>query len=108
MGALISLYTISQYPESFGGGLFFSPAFWVSPELYLAIEKFNPTNAPKLYFYAGGKESTTMLVDMKKMTDLLDKKQNIQIRKVVSPLGQHNESYWRTEFADAWTWLFKD
>lgn len=108
MGAVISLYAITQYPESFGGGLLFSPAFWVSPELYSEVEKFTPTTAPKLYFYAGGKESATMVSEMKKMTDLLDKKQNIQIRKVVSPLGQHNESYWRTEFADAWSWLFKD
>lgn len=108
MGAVISLYAITQYPESFGGGLLFSPAFWVSPELYSEVEKFTPATAPKLYFYAGGKESATMVSEMKKMTDLLDKKQNIQIRKVVSPLGQHNESYWRTEFADAWSWLFKD
>jgi metallo-beta-lactamase class B len=108
MGAVISLYAITQYPESFGGGLLFSPAFWVTPELYAEVEKFNPTNAPKIYCYAGGKESATMVADMKKMTDLLDKKQNIQIRKVVSPLGQHNEAYWRTEFAEAWSWLFRD
>ena len=108
MGAVISLYAITQYPESFGGGLLFSPAFWVSPELYAEVEKFNPANAPKIYCYAGGKESATMVADMKKMTDLLDKKQNIQIRKVVSPLGQHNEAYWRTEFAEAWSWLFRD
>jgi hypothetical protein len=49
-----------------------------------------------------------MVADMKKMTDLLDKKRNIQIRKVVSPLGQHNEAYWKTEFAEAWVWLFRD
>ncbi len=108
MGAVISLYAITQYPESFGGGLLFSPAFWVSPELYADVEKFNPAAAPKIYFYAGGKESATMVSDMKKMTDLFDKKQNIQIRKVVNPLGQHNETYWRTEFAEAWTWLFRD
>jgi predicted alpha/beta superfamily hydrolase len=108
MGAVISLYAITQYPESFGGGLLFSPAFWVAPELYAEVEKFNPTNAPKIYCYAGGKESATMVADMKKMTDLLDKKQNIQIRKVVSPLGQHNEAYWRTEFAEAWSWLLRD
>ncbi len=108
MGAVISLYAITQYPESFGGGLLFSPAFWVSPELYAEVEKFNPSAAPKIYFYAGGKESASMVSDMKKMTDLFDKKQNIQIRKVVNPLGQHNETYWRTEFAEAWTWLFRD
>lgn len=108
MGAVISLFAVLQYPESFGGGLIFSPAFWVAPDLYVDADKFQPKIAPKLYFYAGGKESTTMVSDMKKMTDILDKKQNMQIRKVVSPLGQHNESYWRTEFAEAWSWLFRD
>jgi alpha-glucosidase len=80
----------------------------VSPELYIDVEKFQPSTAPKLYFYSGGKESASMVADMKKMTDILDKKQNIQIRKVVGPLGQHNEAYWRTEFAEAWSWLFRD
>lgn len=108
MGGDISLYAALAYPNVFGGALLFSPAFWVTPELYEAAEKFNSTNTPKLYFYAGGKESATMVSDMNKMTDILEKKQRIQIRKVVNPLGQHNEASWRSEFPDAYRWLMKD
>ena len=108
MGGDISLYTVLQYPNVFGGALIFSPAFWVTPDLYDFAEKFNSTTIPKLYFYAGGKESATMVLDLKKMTDILAKKSRIQIRTVVSPLGQHNEASWRSEFPDAYKWITKD
>lgn len=108
MGADISLYACLEYPHVFGAGLLFSPAFWVTPGLFEAAEKFVTTHQPKLYFYAGGKESTTMVSDMEKMIGILEKKNSIQIRKVVNPLGQHNEASWRAEFPDAYRWLMKD
>ncbi|MBY0481940.1 MAG: alpha/beta hydrolase [Chitinophagaceae bacterium] len=108
MGGDISLYTVLQYPNIFGGAFVFSPALWVTPALYELAEKFTSTTMPKFYFYAGGKESATMVSDMKKMTDILEKKSRIQIRKVVSPLGQHNEASWRSEFPDAYKWMTKD
>ena len=108
MGGDISLYAAMAYPNVFGAALLFSPAFWVTPALYEAAEKFAPTNSPKFYFYAGGKESATMVSDMNKMVGILEKKPSIQIRKVVNPLGQHNEASWRAEFPDAYRWLMKD
>ena len=108
MGADISLYACFAYPNVFGAALLFSPAFWVTPGLFEAAEKFITTHQPKLYFYAGGKESTTMVSDMEKMIGILEKKNSIQIRKVVNPLGQHNEASWRAEFPDAYRWLMKD
>jgi metallo-beta-lactamase class B len=108
MGADISLYACFEYPNVFGAALLFSPAIWVTPALYEAAEKFVTTHQPKLYFYAGGKESTTMVSDMEKMIGILEKKNSIQIRKVVNPLGQHNEASWRAEFPDAYKWLTKD
>lgn len=108
MGGDISLYAALAYPNVFGAALLFSPAFWVTPELYEAAEKFTTVNTPKFYFYAGGKESATMVSDMNKMVEILEKKPRIQIRKVVNPLGQHNEASWRAEFPDAFRWLMKD
>ncbi len=107
MGALISLYTVMQYPTVFGGAGIFSPALWIVPELFADAEKFTATTAPKLYFYAGGKESTTMVSDMKKMTNILEKKQNSNIRSVVYPPGQHNESNWRQEFPNFYQWIMQ-
>jgi metallo-beta-lactamase class B len=107
MGADISLFACFEYPNVFGAALLFSPALWVTPDLYEAAEKFTTTHQPKFYFYAGGKESTTMVSDMNKMTGILEKKNNIQIRKVINPLGQHNEASWRAEFPDAYRWLLR-
>jgi metallo-beta-lactamase class B len=64
MGADISLYAALQYPNTFGGALLFSPAFWVTPELYAKAETFTTTTMPKFYFYAGSKESASMVTDM--------------------------------------------
>jgi metallo-beta-lactamase class B len=108
MGATISLYTVFEYPNLFGGALLFSPALWVTPALYDAAEKFKSNSMPKFYFYAGGKESTTMVADMEKMVGILQLKDRVQIRKTVNPLGQHNEQSWRSEFPEAFRWLMKD
>jgi predicted alpha/beta superfamily hydrolase len=108
MGAIISLYAVLEYPNVFGGALLFSPAFLETPTLFAAAEKFNSSNMPKFYFYAGGKESTTMVADMEKMVGILQLKNRVQIRKTVNPLGHHNEASWRSEFPDAYRWLMKD
>ncbi len=108
MGAVISLYAVLEYPQVFGGALLFSPAFWVTPALYEAASKFTTSNMPRFYFYAGGKESTTMLSDMEKMIGILQLKNRVQIRKTVNPLGQHHEPSWRAEFPEAYRWLMKD
>ncbi len=108
LGADISLYTVFEYPNTFGGALLFSPAFWVAPNLFEAAEKFTTGNMPKFYFYAGAKESTTMVADMDKMAGILQLKNRVQIRKTVNPLGQHNEASWRAEFPNAYRWMMKD
>jgi len=105
MGALISLYAVIQYPKVFGGAGIFSPAFWLTPQLYTDAEKFETNNAPKLFFYAGGNESSTMLNDMNKMADIFYKKSNYQLRRLTDPVGQHNEKYWRQEFPVFYNWL---
>ncbi len=105
MGALISLYAVIQYPKVFGGAGIFSPAFWLTPQLYIDAEKFETNNAPKLFFYAGGNESSTMINDMNKMADIFYKKSNYQLRRLTDPVGQHNEKYWRQEFPVFYNWL---
>jgi hypothetical protein len=46
-----------------------------------------------------------MIPEMQRMSDILQKKQRFVIRTVANPLGQHNERYWRQEFADFYKWL---
>ena len=108
MGGLISLYAVMQYPSVFGGAGVFSPALWTAPAIYSDLENFSTPTMPKFYFYAGAKESATMVSDMQKASDILQKKHRYVIRKVVNPLGQHNEKYWRQEFAAFYVWLVKE
>ncbi len=105
MGALISFYAVLQYPSIFGAAGIFSPAFWVAPQLFNDAEKFSTTSIPKFYLYAGNKESPTMVSDTRKMADILQKKERYVLRTVINPLGQHNETYWRQEFAGFYKWL---
>jgi len=98
MGGLISLYAIMQYPQVFGGAGVFSPSLWIAPQMFDEAAKFRTVSPVKIYFYAGSKESATMVSDMEKMEDLLSKRSNIQILSTVFPLGQHNEKYWRQAF----------
>jgi metallo-beta-lactamase class B len=105
MGALISLYTAIQYPTVFSTAGVFSPSLAQAPMLYTDVEKFTTELQPRFYLYAGGKESATMVSDLKKLGDILQKKQRFNIRTVISPLGQHNEASWRQEFAAFYLWL---
>lgn len=105
MGGLISLYALMQYPKVFGGAGVFSPAFWVTPQMFDDAEKFVTSTAPKIYFYCGGNEGASMVPDMNKMADIFYKKSNYQIEKVTSSTAQHNEKYWRAEFPKFYVWL---
>lgn len=105
MGGLISLYALMQYPKVFGGAGVFSPAFWVTPQMFDDAEKFVTNTVPKIYFYCGGNEGTSMVPDMNKMADIFYKKSNYQIEKVTSSTAQHNEKYWRAEFPKFYVWL---
>jgi predicted alpha/beta superfamily hydrolase len=106
MGGLISLYAIVKYPDVFGAAGIFSPSFWIAPQLYTDVANAKWTTMPRFYFYAGGKESETMISDMDKMIDVLQKKNaNFDVRRSIYPLGQHKEKYWREEFDDFYRWI---
>jgi predicted alpha/beta superfamily hydrolase len=101
MGGLISYYAGIWYPKSFGKIGVFSPSFWIAPNLQkLTAESIHPRRHKHqfYYFYAGVKESKTMVSDMEAMILLLQKAvPSNQITKRVSPIGEHNEAAWRSE-----------
>jgi predicted alpha/beta superfamily hydrolase len=107
MGGLISLYSVLKYPNVFGGAGVFSPAFWTAPQLFADVDKTDwGGNRPKFFFYAGGKESTTMVADVKRMIAIIEKKKgNVNTTSIINPLGQHNEPTWRKQFPDFYKWL---
>lgn len=108
MGALISLYAVVKYPNVFGGAGIFSPAFWTAPAIYDAVAKADFGRGMKrFYFYAGGKESDTMIPDMDKMIATIEQKGNYETRRLMNPLGKHNEAAWRKAFAGFYQFIIR-
>jgi predicted alpha/beta superfamily hydrolase len=106
MGALISMYAIAKYPNVFGGAGIFSPAFWTAPAIFQEVEKADWSKTrPKLFFYAGGKEDKDMVPDMDRMISIVEKKGNYSLRRVMAPLGKHNEPTWRSEFPEFYSFI---
>lgn len=107
MGGLISLYAIVQYPNVFGAAGIFSPSFWIAPQIFTDVENAHWQKSFRLYFYAGKKESETMVTDMQKMYAIIQEKKCCTLTEVTFPLGRHSEKYWREEFDDFYRWLVK-
>jgi predicted alpha/beta superfamily hydrolase len=107
MGGLISLYAAMKYPDVFGAAGVFSPAFWTAPPLNADLAKASFNTFQRFYFYAGEKESLTMVRDMDNVINTIQSKKQYEVRRSVYPLGQHNEKYWRQQFDDFYRWLVR-
>lgn len=106
MGGLISLYAITKYPHVFGAAGVFSPALWTAPAIFDEVKNADWGKAqPKIFFYAGGKESEQMVPDMDRMIKVIEQKGNYRIRRVMAPLGKHNEPTWRSEFPEFYVFV---
>jgi predicted alpha/beta superfamily hydrolase len=105
MGGLISLYALMQYPQVFGSAGVFSPALWLVPQMNDDLQKTKLSTAPRFYFYAGGKESETMVNDMRRTEAIINRKNCCNITEYISPTGEHNETYWRKYFPGFYKWL---
>lgn len=109
MGGLISVYATLMYPEVYGKLLVFSPAFWVTPSFpYDSFALHQPQDI-KVYLYAGGQESLTMIPNVQKFKkDFEAKAQNIKVdfKLEIDLNGRHNEHRWGLEFPKAVEWLF--
>lgn len=112
LGALISTYGGLKYADVFSKIGSFSPAYWiVSTQLnaYInAIEK--KLSDMRIYFVAGATESATMASEINTAKNNLQSKGLTTDNTLVKldTYGQHNENYWKGEFAAAYLWLFKN
>lgn len=100
MGGLISLYAVRKYPQVFGGAGIFSPAFWTATGINEDVKRSANKIKAKLFFYAGGKESETMIPDMKKIEMEIRSLSSAKIFEEVDPEAKHNEAAWRKYFPD--------
>lgn len=111
LGGLISHYAAFRHPEVFGKAGIFSPSFWYTNDSFnFTRSQLNNIPDLKVYYVAGEKEGADMVENLNKMTALLienDFPEN-HIHKKIVPSGTHSETFWKSEFNDAITWLFKE
>ncbi|MNR17955.1 putative esterase [compost metagenome] len=109
MGGLVSVFSGLRNPEVYGKLMIFSPSLWVVPELKINLKKANTADT-KVYLYAGGRESETMIEHIKKFQeDLISSKfvkDESKINVSINRYGKHSETYWSDEFPKAIEWLF--
>ena len=110
MGGLISIYAGLMYPEVYSKMMIFSPALWVTSKIYFeAIHFVNPFDT-KIYLYAGGNESASMMPNVQRFKAAFDRRGmesgNLEFKLSIDPNGQHNEARWGREFPHAVEWLF--
>jgi predicted alpha/beta superfamily hydrolase len=110
MGGLVSLFSGLIYPEVYGKLMIFSPSLWVIPKIKFSFLDFFEPMETKIYLYAGGEESATMVTHIKKFKKRLLKRDSLrekmEIQLSINEQGRHNETYWSDEFPKAIEWLF--
>ena len=109
MGGLITVFSGLMYPEIYGKLMVFSPSLWVVPKLVIDSDNGN-TEDTKIYLYAGGDESETMIEHVKIFKNNMIAsefvKDKMKINLSINMKGKHSERYWSDEFPKAIEWLF--
>lgn len=110
MGGLVSIFSGIMYPEVFGKLMIFSPSLWVVPKIKLSFLDIDEPQDTRVYLYAGGDESETMIDYVTNFKNRLLKKEGfadkMKIRLSINMAGKHNERYWSDEFPKAIEWLY--
>lgn len=109
MGGLVSIFSGLRYPEVYGKLMIFSPSLWVVPKLKIDSDSTN-TEDTKIYLYAGGDESETMIEHVQSFKENAISsefvKDKMKINVSINMQGKHNERYWSDEFPKAIEWLY--
>lgn len=111
LGGLISVYAGILYPHIYDLLMVFSPSLWVAPNLPNQLKDFTWKFKGKIYLYGGEAESSTMVSNMHRLKEGIEKQagaDQVKFRLEVDPHGQHNEARWGKEFPKAIAWLFYD
>ena len=110
MGGLVSIFSGIMYPEIFGKLMIFSPSLWVVPKIKLSFLDMDEPDDTRIYLYAGGDESATMIDHVKKFKKRLLNKEGffdkMKVHLSINMEGKHNELFWSDEFPKAIEWLF--
>lgn len=109
MGGLVSIFSGLRYPEVYGKLMIFSPSLWVVPKIKIKTESIENSDT-KIYLYAGGDESATMIEHVKSFKENMIAsefiKDKMKINLSINMKGTHSERFWSDEFPKAIEWLF--
>ena len=108
LGGLISHYGALSHQDVFSKAGIFSPSYWFSDTVWMFTEDAGKQSDMKLYQLIGGNEGVDAVADMWEMQDVLS---NIgfnedELFSLEVPNGEHNEAFWRNQFAAAYLWMF--
>jgi predicted alpha/beta superfamily hydrolase len=108
LGGLISHYIGLKYQDIFSKAGIFSPSFWFSDSAFVFTYETGKQNAMRYYMMGGTNESGSLVQEMNLMKDTLHEAgfEDEEIYLKVVQGGQHNEYLWRTQFKEAYEWLF--
>lgn len=108
MGGLMAHAALLRRPDVFGGAIIFSPSYWFSPAIAEETARTSLRAGQRVYVYAGGQESESMLPNAKAMVDRLRAAPPTMLDKrfAENPLAGHNEAAWRAALPAALCWRF--
>ncbi|NQV78769.1 MAG: alpha/beta hydrolase, partial [Lutibacter sp.] len=108
LGGLISYYGGLKYSAVFGKIGALSTSFWFSNKAEEFTKAYGNTKKVKLFLLVGEKEGEEMISGTKKTEKLLLEtgfKQK-SIKSKINPEGNHNETFWKSEFLEVVSWLY--
>lgn len=108
MGGLISQYGALKFQDVFSKSGIFSPAYWTADSIWEFTNETGKQQSLKLYQLMGGQESPGAINDMWTMHNVLTDigfNEN-EVFSLVVENGQHNEAFWKEQFADAYLWMY--
>ena len=106
MGGLITQAALHRHREVFGLGGVFSPSFWIAPQAYDLAANEPLRASQRVFVYAGGRESASMVEEARRMAEL-QRSQGAQVAFVEEPTAGHNEAAWRAVLPRALAFLFE-
>lgn len=108
MGGLISHYAVFNQPGVFGKAGIFSPSYWYADKVFQQTDSGVLPAGSRISMLVGDKEGRDMVSKMQTMADLLRQQgfasSHLAVKTVAG--AEHNEAFWRAEFADAALFLF--
>ncbi|MDN3638219.1 alpha/beta hydrolase-fold protein [Simiduia curdlanivorans] len=110
MGGLISHYAAIRHADVFSKAGIFSPAYWTAPAFTDFLIAHPVKQSQRLFLLMGEAEGGSMMADFEAMKVTLEAVRSSQpeITSLAISVAhaQHNELFWRSQFAPAALWLF--